>query len=289
MSLSNATFQQLSVKRLCNQNGVTGSAGQFLRSTGSEIEWGNGGGGSGLFVEQIASESNALNNYNLISNCVYLNCTGTNQQFSGFTVNNTSILGGDIVIIYNSSATAVRLLNQSTSSTATSRIICASQDGQFIGVGGSAQCVYDSSVNRWRCCILEFGEPVNINFNENSYTLEQDGTSTLGIVSTDVKVYSFVQLGNQLMVWHSVSGLSIAFAGTEVNGISVALPAVFQQSFYGSKLIQFPVYIQREVTKEIGYGVITGTGIEIYPMNDEWATVNIVSCGFSYCITLNIL
>jgi hypothetical protein len=130
---------------------------------------------------------------------------------------------------------------------------------------------------------------VNINFNAPSYTLLQDGTSTLGIVSTDVKVYSFVQLGNQLMLWHSVSGLSITFAGTEVNGISVALPAGFQQSFYGSESIQFPVYIQRESIKEIGYGVISGTDIEIYPMDDEWATANIVSCGFSYCVSFNIL
>lgn len=293
-TIENSSFQQISVKRLCTPNGNSGLVGQFLRSNGNGIDWGNGSGGSGLFVEQLQGIDGQLNNYVLNGPAIFLKNAGNDVILTGITT--TSADGGNMVFIYNSSSTPFHIKHLDSSSLAHNRIFCASTNGQFLGEDGMAQCVYDSASQLWRCSLLSFGKPISVPFNAADYTIQGTGAGmSVFINAGNVKFFRFIQIGTQLTITHNAVGWGIVTPSpaTDIaSRVAVNIPFGFQAAPWVESTgeCRFVIFIKDNNAAE--YGTCTvgydPTNLIFRRANDvAWADSS-SNCELNYSITFDV-
>jgi hypothetical protein len=291
--IENSSFQQISVKRLCTPNGNNGLLGQFLRSNGNGIEWGNGSGGSGLFVEQLQSNDDQLNNYVLNGPAIFLKNAGSDVILTG--ISTTSADGGNMVFIYNSQSTPLHIKHLDSSSLAQNRIFCASTNGQFLGEDGMAQCVYDSTSQLWRCSLLSFGKPISIPFNAADYTIQGTGAGmSVSINAGNVKFFRFIQIGTQLTITHNATGWGIVTpgGGDIASRVAVKIPFGFETAPWieSASECRFVIFIKDLNVAEygtctVGYDV---TNLIFRRADDDPWTNSSSNCELNYSITFDV-
>lgn len=262
-NIVNTSFRQVSVKRLCTYEGVSGNPGQFLRSTGSSFEWGNGGGGSGLYTEQIQAQGGALNNLSLISPCCILKCKGNNTVISGLNVNGVKPTGGDVVIILNETNSYINILYNSNLSDSGNRFSTPSVSGQYLGIDGALMCLYDSEGDEWIVEVLDAGDPIPIAFNAPDYTLDGVGTFSITVEQADVKVFDLVQDGQRIEIKNKVENFTLA-GPDQPTTVNIKLPFGFVSKYSGTSELHFPCHNKSGGTNQLAYAVVSADKITVF-------------------------
>lgn len=194
-----------------------GTVGQVLGSTGSVAIWQDA---NTKPTEQTSTDTGAVNNFSLTAPFTFLRCTGAAPIFSGFTVDGAAPVGGCRVLI-ECLGTTLRVTTQDTNSTDVNRVICASANGQIVGVNGLILAVYDDTTDRWRATVLDPGAPITPAFSAGDYTTD---TGTWTVASGDVGAFVYQQRGKTVWVSYLINTTTVA---TTPNLLRIAIPGGF--------------------------------------------------------------
>lgn len=140
--------------------------------------------------------------------------------FTGFA---NGIEARQVLVINATSARNILFAYENTDSTTTNRFITESVIGQYIGPGGLAHLVYDSTSSRWRVSCLDPGAPIKPAFDAGDFI--GSGSMTWTVAAGDIETYAFTQRGKRLIVDFSIKETSVG--GTPDTALQIAIPGSF--------------------------------------------------------------